>query len=206
MGGVNLQKSERRALAQRGFLWGLVAVLAGGCVSGGRQDAGVVDLQGRAVDVLAGEPAATVLIFVSDDCPISNRYIPEILRLRESYSGRGVRFWMVHPDATETAAAIRKHDEEFNLTIPALRDPEHDLVKLGKAEVTPSAAVFAGDGHLVYHGRIDDRVAELGEERPYPTRRNVAEALEALLAGRAVEETETTAVGCVIPGETRTSK
>lgn len=199
-------KSERRALAWRGFFWGLVAVLAGGCVSGGRQAAGVVDLQGRAVDVLAGEPVATVLIFVSDDCPISNRYIPEILRLRESYGGRGVCFWMVHPDATETARAIRKHDKEFNLTIPALRDPRHDLVKLAKAEVTPSAAVFAGDGRLVYHGRIDDRVAELGAERPYPARRDVAEALDALLAGRAVEEAETKAVGCIIPSVTRIPK
>lgn len=193
-------KSERRALTWRKFFWALVAVLAGGCVSDGQQAAGVVDLQGRPVDVLAGKPAATVLIFVSDDCPISNRYIPEILRLRDSYSGRGVRFWMVHPDATETAEAIRKHDKEFGLTIPALRDPQHDLVKLAKAEVTPSAAVFARDGRLVYHGRIDDRVAELGQERPYPARRDLSEAVEALLAGRAVKETETTAVGCIIPG------
>lgn len=162
-----------------------------------------MDLQDRAVDVFAGEPAATVLIFVSDDCPISNRYIPEILRLRDTYSGRGVRFWMVHPDATETVAAIARHDKEFNLTIPALRDPRHDLVKLAKAQVTPSAAVFAEDGRLVYHGRIDDRVAELGAERPYPARRDVAEALEALLAGRPVPETETKAVGCIIPSVTR---
>ena len=123
--------------------------------------------------------------------------------MRDSYSGRGVRFWMVRPDSTETAAAIAKHDKEFQMTIPALRDPRHDLVKLAKAQVTPSAAVFAGDGRLVYHGRIDDRVAELGAERPYPARRDVAEALEALLAGRAVEESETRAVGCIIPGVTR---
>jgi hypothetical protein len=183
-------------LIWRGFF---LAVLAGGCVSDGRQAAGISDLQGRAVDVWAGEPSATVLIFVSDDCPISNRYIPEIMRLREGYSGRGVRFWMVHPDATETAAAIRTHDKEFELTVPALRDPRHDLVKLAKAEVTPSAAVFARDGRLIYHGRIDDRVVELGEERLYPARRDLVEALEALLAGRVTGETETTAVGCIIP-------
>lgn len=179
-----------------------MALLAAGCISHAPPPTGVSDLQGRPVEVLAGEPAATVLIFVSDDCPISNRYIPELLRLRDSYSGRGVRFWMVHPDATETAAAIRKHDKEFKLTIPALRDPRHDLVTLAKAEVTPSAAVFARDGRLVYHGRIDDRVAELGQERPYPARRDLADALEALLAGRAVEDTQTTAVGCIIPPKT----
>ena len=84
-----------------------------------------------------------------------------------------------------------------------MRDPRHDLVRLAKAEVTPSAAVFARDGRLVYHGRIDDRVAELGEERPYPVRRDVAGALDALLAGQVVKETETTAVGCIIPGMTK---
>jgi hypothetical protein len=185
----------------------IAALVAAGCVSPGYQTGGVTDVEGGPVDVLAeGQSAATVLIFVSDDCPISNRYIPEIMRLRDAYASRGVRFWMVHADATETAAAIRKHDKEFDLTVPALRDPGHVLVKLAKADVTPTAAVFAPDGRLVYHGRIDDRVAEFGEERPYAARRDLAEALDAVLAGRAVAEPETKAVGCIISSATSLSR
>ena len=147
-----------------------------------------------------GHGNATVLLFVSDDCPIANRYVPEILRLRDAYAGRGVGFWLVHGDPRETVAQIREHAREFHLNIPEVRDPEHYLVKLAQAEVTPSAAVFGRDGRLVYHGRIDDRVTDLQRERPTPMRRDLAEALDAVLAGRAAPNAVTPAVGCSIPG------
>src|SRR5436190_3763064 len=59
-----------------------------------------LDLDGRPVDPLAAtNAAATVLIFVGCECPISNRYAPELRRLHDKFSPRGVRFWMVYPDA-----------------------------------------------------------------------------------------------------------
>ena len=48
---------------------------------------GVFDLDGRLVDPLA-LPAGTrahVLVFTTTDCPISNRYAPEIQRLAAAY-------------------------------------------------------------------------------------------------------------------------
>ena len=45
--------------------------------------------------------AITVLIFVSTDCPVSNRYAPEITRLLEEFSPRGVRFQLVYPNPLE---------------------------------------------------------------------------------------------------------
>ena len=173
------------------------AVLLSGCVS---QPASALDLEGRRCDPVAEAPgSATVLVFVSDDCPIANRYVPELLRLRDAYVGRGVSFWLVHADRRETVAQIREHAREFHLTIPEVRDPAHYLVKLARAEVTPCAAAFTRDGRLVYHGRIDDRIADLQRERPTPTRRDLAEALDAVLAGRAVPNAVTPAVGCSIP-------
>ena len=35
---------------------------------------------------------AVVLFFISIDCPISNSYIPEMQRIHDAYSNRGVRF------------------------------------------------------------------------------------------------------------------
>ena len=63
--------------------------------------------------------------------------------------------------------------------------PRHALVTVAAATVTPEAAVFAG-GRLVYHGRIDDRYVDLGLERPSPTKRDLADALAAVLAGKPV--------------------
>jgi len=67
--------------------------------------------------------------------------------------------------------------------------------------VIPSASVFTANCNLVYHGRIDDRFVELGRERSEPSQHDLADALDALLAGRKVPVKTTKAVGCYIPGQ-----
>ena len=47
---------------------------------------------------------AIVLIFVATDCPISSGYVPEMKRLNETFAGRGVAFYAVQSDATQTPA------------------------------------------------------------------------------------------------------
>jgi hypothetical protein len=159
-----------------------------------------VDLEGGPVDPFTETNiAATVLIFVSNDCPIANRYAPEIRHLQNAFADRGVRFWLVHADPLEASSDIREHARQYGLTMRLLRDPEHHLVKLAHAEVTPSAAVFTAGRVLVYHGRIDDRVVDLGKERQEPLHHDLAEALDDVLAGRAVRSPATEAIGCYIP-------
>ena len=124
---------------------------------------GVVDLEGKPLDPLRNTGArAVVLIFIRTDCPISNRYAPEVRRLHELFAPKEVRFWLVYPDAKEPVDAIRRHVEEFGYRCGVLRDPRHELVKTSKVKITPEAAVFVPGKGLVYHGRIDDRYVDFG--------------------------------------------
>ncbi len=117
--------------------------------------------------LLAGRPdlfsphgeKAVVLLFIRSDCPVSNRYAPDLQRLYERYSSRGVDFRLVYPEPGLTAAAMEKHSQEYGYTIPALLDSGHEYVNRARARITPEAAVFV-HGELVYHGRIDDRYVE----------------------------------------------
>lgn len=157
----------------------------------------LVDLEARPVEPFA-EQGVSVFIFFRTDCPISNSYAPEIRRLREAYLAQGVDFWFVYPDADESAADIRRQLSEYRLEGPVLRDPKTRLARRGQVHVTPEAAVFDAHQKLVYHGRIDDRYAAFGVKRPEPTRRDLADALEALTAGRPVPPASGKAVGCSI--------
>jgi hypothetical protein len=171
----------------------IVAWLAlAGCSRGS-----VTDLAGNPVDPLAGPARVTVLLFVATDCPISNRTVPEILRLRARFEGQGVAFWLVYPTADETADVIRAHLAEYSLSPPALRDPRHTLAARAHVGVTPEAAVFRG-GALAYHGRIDDRQISLGDARPEATRHDLAVAIEASLEGKEAPEPGGPAFGCAI--------
>jgi len=160
----------------------------------------VPDLDGRLVDPLAPAPGvrATVFVFITTDCPIANRYAPEIQRLTSIFTPQGVRFWLVFANPHEPLASIRNHLRQFQYAIPALRDPEHALVRFTKVTVSPEAAVVDQGGVLLYHGRIDDRWVNIGRDRPSPTRADLAEALRAILDGKPVVQTATPAVGCIL--------
>ncbi len=161
----------------------------------------VQTLAGASVDALDA-PAGTkaiVFLFTSTDCPISNRYAPEVRRIAERFARHGVVFRLVYPSPSEGAPAIRDHMKAFSYegATDALRDPRLALVKFAGATITPEAAVYAG-GRVVYRGRIDDRYVDLGLERPAPTQHDLADALAAVVAGKPVRQPTTQAVGCFI--------
>ena len=160
----------------------------------------VLDLDGRLVDPLtpASGVRATVFVFITSDCPIANRYAPEIQRLAAIFTSQGVRFWLVYANPHEPVASIRNHLRQFQYAIPALRDPEHALVRFTKVTVSPEAAVVDQGGSLLYHGRIDDRWVSIGRDRPAPTHSDLAEALRATLDGKPVAQTGPPAVGCIL--------
>jgi hypothetical protein len=158
--------------------------------------ASALDLSGKAVNPFATRAQVRVLLFVRTDCPITNRYAPELQKLAEEFRGRDVRFWLIYPDRTETAAGIRKHMAEYHFPGEPLRDPEHLLVARARATVAPEAAVFNAAGDLVYHGRIDDWYVDIGRARAAAQRHDLRDAIQAVLDGRRVAEPETRAVGC----------
>ena len=138
-----------------------------------------------------------VLIFLRSDCPISNRFAPEVERLSQEFSAKGVQFWLVYPDRADTAANVADNAKEHGYNLPILRDADRALVKRSDATITPEAAVFS-HGELIYHGRIDDRVAAFGKVRPAPTTHELQDALNAALLGRKPAVQEAPAVGCYI--------
>jgi len=160
----------------------------------------VLDLDGRAVAPFRGEPGTfEVLFFVASDCPIANKFAPEIERICDEYGPRGVGFHLVYADGDEDAETIRAHITDYGFTAPALLDFEHRLVEHAGATVTPEAALFSSEGELLYRGRIDDRFVDFGKERENPTQRDLRAALDAVLAGERPVNDRTEAIGCFIP-------
>jgi len=153
--------------------------------------------------VAASDPWASaagkvvVLIFMRTDCPIANRYAPEIQR-QSAANALTASFWMVYPDKRETTEAIRKHQMEYHLTLPVLRDPHLELAKKAQVSVTPEAAVFDGKGRLVYHGRIDNWFEDLGRARPAATTHELSDAIAAASSGVPARLPSVAAVGCYL--------
>jgi hypothetical protein len=157
-----------------------------------------VDLNGVEVDPLAGDATATVLAFVTSECPISNQYMPELARIAQQLASQRVRFWLVYPNRSDSVAKIRAHVADFAGSMRALRDPVQALVRRAGVTVTPEVAVYRANGELAYAGRIDDRYAALGLARSAPRAHDLEDALRAVLAGGKPRPAAAAAVGCHI--------
>ncbi len=177
------------------------ACLVAGCGgSAPANDPVIIDVDGVSRGTLA-HPAQgrwSVLLFVGTDCPVSNHYAPEIRRICSEYAPAGAQCTLVYSDRQVTDAQVRTHLHDFGLGIPAVIDKDQSLAARSGASVTPQAVVHSDDGGVAYIGRIDNLYAELGRPRQAATEHDLRNALDDLVAGRAIRTPRTQAIGCYI--------
>ena len=135
----------------------------------------------------------TLVIFVATRCPISNDYNQRMAELAKEYTARGFAVIGINPNRTEPGDEVARHAAEKGLGFTVLKDPGNKVADYLGASVTPEAYLFDRDWTLRYHGRIDDSRNPSGI-----TVRDLRQALDALLAGKAVTVAETKAFGCTI--------
>ena len=151
-----------------------------------------VDNKDHSLKSLMGKNGA-VLIFVAVQCPVSNAYNERMEQLAQDYQAKGINVIGINSNVAEDAAAVKAHAAEHKLTFTILKDPGNKIAdKLGAA-VTPEAYFLDTNYKLLYHGRIDNaRNAAQIESN------DLRNALDAALAGKAIEKTEARAFGCSI--------
>jgi len=158
------------------------------------EDFSLPDVNGteRSLKSLAGKKG-TVLLFIAVQCPVSNAYNERMEKLAEDYKAKGIAVIGINSNVKEDAEAVKAHAAEHKLTFPILKDPGNKIAdKLG-ASVTPEAYFVDQNNKLLYHGRIDNsRNADQIETS------DLRNALDASLAGKAIEKTEAKAFGCTI--------
>jgi len=151
-----------------------------------------VDNKEHSLKSLAGKNG-TVLLFIAVQCPVSNDYNERMEKLAQDYKARGIAVIGINSNVAEDATAVKAHAAENKLSFTILKDPGNKIAdKLG-ATVTPEAYFLDAGNKLVYHGRIDNaRNAAQIESN------DLRNAMDATLAGKAVEKTEAKAFGCSI--------
>ena len=143
---------------------------------------------------------ASVLFFVTHDCPVTNKYSREIQRIAAEYKKHKIKSCLVYVDPDITPKDVAKHMKDFGYgDLTAFLDKQHKLVKAAGAKVTPEAVVVVGKGVIAYRGRIDNFFEELGVGRKQVTKRELRKALDEILKGQKVSVPRAKAVGCFIP-------
>ncbi|GAB5559671.1 MAG: hypothetical protein SynsKO_13180 [Synoicihabitans sp.] len=190
----------------------LILALFGGLLSSGDQPTLPTgeDLDGQIVAPFSPPPEvrAIVLFFIAPECPIANRYAPDIQRLARDFEDQHIQSWLVYADDLADADVIRKHQSDFGFKLPLVIDRSFRISDYVEAEVTPEATVIVfSEGSrkptFVYRGRIDNQYEGFGKYRPVATLHDLRDLLEKIAGGDVPKFTTTKAVGCYIPRPSR---
>jgi peroxiredoxin len=190
-------------------VWSLVLVLVPAVALGGQADKGsplgkkvenfkLRDYRGaeRSLSEFADQKLI-VLAFTGTECPIAKLYAPRLAELAKEFGPKGVAFIGVNANQQDSITAIGQYAKSSGVAFPILKDAGNVLADRLDAVRTPEVFVLDGERVVRYWGRIDDQYG-IGYIRPKATRRDLAEALDELLAGKPVSKPVTDAPGCYI--------
>ena len=157
-----------------------------------------VDGRTYARDDFASAPVLCVM-FICNHCPYVKAVEDRIIRLARAFEGRGVQMVAIcandaagYPDDAFDKLKERWQQKEYGF--PYLHDEAQDVARAFGAVCTPDIFVYDRERRLAYRGRIDDS----WKEPEKVTRRELAGALEALLAGQPVPAPQRPSMGCSI--------
>ncbi len=144
------------------------------------------------------ENAATVFVFLSPECPLSQTYTKEILALYQLQKDNKIAFIGVFPGKDLSPEKIEAFRRTYKLPFPILLDDEYALSKVLGAKITPEVFMCDPWGGVHYKGAIDDRAVSLGKLKSSASEQYLSNALEYWLMKESFWPIETTAVGCMI--------
>jgi hypothetical protein len=175
------------------------ASFAGGIAIGERptSKSDLRDLVGNSRSLRDFKGKGLVICVLGTECPLANLYVPRLIEMESKYRPKGVQFVAVYPNDAETLDAIAAHANDRDVPFPILKDCGQALVSELGIERTPEVCVLDAEGALRYRGRIDDQYSPAGR-RPKAERKELEAAIDAVLAGRSPDSTETIADGCLI--------
>ena len=151
------------------------------------------------LETLRGK-VATVIMFICNHCPFVKHVNAELVNLSNDYQKKDIGFIAIssndvmnYPDdSPELMAQLAK---QLKYPFPYLYDETQKVARAYDAACTPDFFIYDENLKLVYRGQLDD--SRPGNEIPV-TGKDIRNALESLLNGRAVSEFQRPSIGCNI--------
>ncbi len=146
---------------------------------------------------------AVVVVMVGTECPLANLYLVTLAEMDRKYGAKGVQIIAVNSNDQDTFDEVVAHAKERPVPFPVLKDEGHAAADALGARRTPEAFLLDPDRVIRYRGRIDDQYGYT-YRRASPTKTELQDAIDAILAGKPVPTPETKVEGCII-GRSRKS-
>jgi peroxiredoxin len=158
----------------------------------------LLDQQGKSHELyyLSGMKAV-VLMVQGNGCPIVRQALPALAEVRAKYQAQGVEFLLLNSNLQDTRDLVAKEATDFKIDFPILLDQSQLIGEaLGVVRTSEVFVIDPKGWKLKYRGPMDDR---LSYERQRPANNHyLSDALDAVIAGKAVTTPHADGVGCLV--------
>lgn len=167
------------------------------------EDFSLKNIDGKMVSLSDYDKAkGFIVIFTCNTCPYAVMYEDRIIDLNKKYADKGYPVIAIMPNNTDVKPgdnleAMRQRAKDKGFTFPYLIDEGQTVYPKFGATKTPHVFLLQkadGSNIVEYIGAIDDNYKDASAV----TTKYVENAVDALLEGEAIPETETRAIGCSI--------
>jgi peroxiredoxin/mono/diheme cytochrome c family protein len=142
-----------------------------------------------------------VVAFLGTECPLAKLYGPRMQQLAQEFGPRGVAFLGINSNRQDSITEVAAHARIHGIEFPILKDLSNVVADQFGATRTPELFVLDEKRVVRYHGRIDGQYGfgfGVGYVKPKLDRRDLAIAIDELLAGKQVSVPVTEIKGCLI--------
>lgn len=142
----------------------------------------------------------TLVMFICNHCPYVKHIHHTLVDITKNYSEKGIQCIGISAndvvkfpeDAPEKMKALAL---QYNYAFPYLYDESQAVARAYDAACTPDFFLFHSEYGCVYRGQFDG--SRPGNDRPV-TGNDLCQAMDCLLAGKAISMDQTPSVGCNI--------
>ena len=160
---------------------------------------------GKEVNLADYKGKVVVLEWYNPGCPFVKKFYEpgKMQELQKTYAAKGV-VWLTVASANpkngaylDGPALTKSMADAKGAPSAILSDDDGKIARLYDAKTTPHMFVISADGKLAYKGGIDSKPTpksdDIAKATPY-----LANAVDAVLAGKAVENADTKPYGCSV--------
>lgn len=143
--------------------------------------------------------AGTLVIFTCNHCPFVKAWQDRMVQIANDSVKKDIGTVFVNSNdpavfAEDAMDNMKKLAADKGYTFPYVMDNTSAVALAFGASRTPEAFLFDAAGKLVYHGTIDDSTYDATKVK----KTYLKDAVDALLAGKPIKDSETKSVGCSI--------
>ncbi len=140
-----------------------------------------------------------IIIFMCNHCPYVIAVLHRLIAIQNDYADEGVQLIGINPNDTvkypdDSFENMKKIVREKNVPFPYLIDESQNIARKYDAVCTPDIYVYGEERTLLYRGRIDDN----WQDESKVTKRDLWDALDAILKGSTVSQNQIPSMGCSI--------